>query len=268
MPVCKCGKNPQVKEGFNTSGCNLGAVYNDRDPIMSQISTGRPDVSHVLFWASSADLLNRILGDTRYMEQDRAVELILIELISSRICHDLVGPVGAVNAGAELMGEAGVADDEALALMRKSGLEAARRLQLFRLAFGRAGNSVDTKSMRDAVAQSFEAEGKVTLLWDQTGIDPAHGRLVLNMVMLAREALPFGGHVVVTCESGGRISVNATGKRAAFRPDVENVMKNEVAPEQLDPRTVHGFFLRNLAHRTGGALSVLQEDGNVALIYD
>ncbi|WP_404425255.1 histidine phosphotransferase family protein [Thalassospira australica] len=201
------------------------------------------------------------------MEQDRAVELILIELISSRICHDLVGPVGAVNAGAELMGEAGVTDDEALALMRKSGLEAARRLQLFRLAFGRAGNSVDTKSMRDALAQSFEAEGKVSLQWDDVGIDPAHGRLVLNMVMLAREALPFGGDIAVVCESGGKISVNASGKRAAFRPDVENVMKNEVPPEELDPRTVHGFFLRNLACRAGGTLSVLQDDGNIALIY-
>ncbi|WP_339861590.1 histidine phosphotransferase family protein [Thalassospira alkalitolerans] len=201
------------------------------------------------------------------MEQDRAVELILIELISSRICHDLVGPVGAVNAGAELMGEAGVADDEALALMRKSGLEAARRLQLFRLAFGRAGNSVDSRSMRDAAAQSFDAEGKVALKWNDVSIDPAHGRLVLNMVMLAREALPFGGEINVVCESNGRISVNASGKRAAFRPEIENVMKNEVPPEALDPRTVHGFFLRNLAHRTGGTLSVLQDDGNIALIY-
>ena len=69
------------------------------------------------------------------MVEDATLELTLIELISSRICHDLVGPVGAVNAGAELMGEDGVGDDEALALMRKSGLEAARRLQLFRLAF-------------------------------------------------------------------------------------------------------------------------------------
>ena len=84
------------------------------------------------------------------MEEDATLELTLIELISSRICHDLVGPVGAVNAGAELMGEDGVSDDEALALMRKSGLEAARRLQLFRLAFGRAGSSADTAAMREA----------------------------------------------------------------------------------------------------------------------
>ena len=200
------------------------------------------------------------------MVQDHALEMTLIELISSRICHDLVGPVGAVNAGAELMGEDGVADDEALALMRKSGLEAARRLQLFRLAFGRAGNSVDTKSMRDAARQTYEAEGKVSLDWTDLGIDPAHGRVVLNMVMLAREALPFGGDITVSHESG-RTTVLAEGKRAAFRPEVMAVLEKDVAADTLDPRTVHGFFVRNLANRTGGALSVLQQDGNIALIY-
>lgn len=200
------------------------------------------------------------------MVQDIALEMTLIELISSRICHDLVGPVGAVNAGAELMGEDGVADDEALALMRKSGLEAARRLQLFRLAFGRAGNSVETASMRDAAAQTYAAEGKVELDWPNLPIDPSHGRVVLNMVMLAREALPFGGEISVSYDSG-QTTVIAEGKRAALRPEVMNVLEKEVSADALDPRTVHAFFVRNLANRTGGALSVLQQDGNIALIY-
>lgn len=200
------------------------------------------------------------------MVQDNALEMTLIELISSRICHDLVGPVGAVNAGAELMGEDGVADDEALALMRKSGQEAARRLQLFRIAFGRAGNSVDTRAMRDAARQTYDAEGKVVLDWPDLPIDPAHGRVVLNMVMLAREALPFGGKITVAHESG-RTTVLAEGKRVALRPEVMDVLEKDVSAEALDPRTVHGFFARNLAIRTGGALSVLQQEANIALIY-
>jgi histidine phosphotransferase ChpT len=200
------------------------------------------------------------------MVQDNALDMTLIELISSRICHDLVGPVGAVNAGAELMGEDGVADDEALALMRKSGLEAARRLQLFRLAFGRAGNSVDAMSMRDAAFQTYEAEGKVKLDWPDLGIDPSQGRIVLNLVMLAREALPFGGSISVARESG-KIAVIAEGKRAALRPEVMNVLEKEVSADALDPRTVHAFFVRNLTNRNGGALSVLQQEANIALIY-
>lgn len=200
------------------------------------------------------------------MVEDAALELTLIELISSRICHDLVGPVGAVNAGAELMGEDGVADDEALALMRKSGLEAARRLQLFRLAFGRAGSSADTGAMRDAATQTYAAEGKVMLDWPDLPIDPSHGRIVLNMVMLAREALPFGGTLSVMRDSG-KVTVLGEGKRAALRPEIMNVLEKNVSADALDPRNVQAFFLRKLAKLGGGTLSVLQQDGNIALIY-
>ena len=86
------------------------------------------------------------------------------------------------------------------------------------------------------------------------------------MVMLAREALPFGGTITVSHESG-RTTVLAEGKRAAFRPEVMEVLEKDVSADALDPRTVHGFFVRNLANRTGGALSVLQQDANIALIY-
>lgn len=200
------------------------------------------------------------------MEEDATLELTLIELISSRICHDLVGPVGAVNAGAELMGDDGVSDDEALALMRKSGLEAARRLQLFRLAFGRAGSSADTLAMREAAKQTYAAEGKVSLDWPDLPIDPSHGRIVLNMVMLAREALPFGGTLSVMRDSG-KVTVLGEGKRAALRPEIMNVLEKEVSTDALDPRNVQAFFLRKLAKLGGGVLSVLQQDGNIALIY-
>ncbi|RCK43449.1 hypothetical protein TH25_21390 [Thalassospira profundimaris] len=202
------------------------------------------------------------------MQQDRQLELILIELISSRICHDLVGPVGAVNAGAELMDEAGGSDDEALALMRRSGQEAQRRLQLFRLAYGRAGNSVDAATMRKTVMQAYEADGKVTLAWDgNIDMDAATARVVLNMVMMAREALPFGGEIAVSCDSGAKINVTARGKRAAIRPEIENVLSGPVDPQDLDPRNIQGFFARNLAERLGRQLQVVGEESSVTLIY-
>ncbi|OKH88989.1 histidine phosphotransferase family protein [Thalassospira sp. TSL5-1] len=202
------------------------------------------------------------------MQQDRQLELILIELISSRICHDLVGPVGAVNAGAELMDEAGGSDDEALALMRRSGQEAQRRLQLFRLAYGRAGNSVDAATMRKTVMQAYEADGKVTLVWESDiDMDAVTARVVLNMVMMAREALPFGGEIAVSCDSGAKINVIARGKRAAIRPEIENVLSGPVDPQDLDPRNIQGFFARNLAERLGRQLQVVSEESSVTLIY-
>ncbi|OSQ39655.1 histidine phosphotransferase family protein [Thalassospira mesophila] len=202
------------------------------------------------------------------MQQDRQLELILIELISSRICHDLVGPVGAVNAGAELMDEAGGTDDEALALMRRSGQEAQRRLQLFRLAYGRAGNSVDASTMHKTITQAYEADGKVSLDWaDYRTIDAVTGRIVLNMIMMAREALPFGGDISVQCDSGQEIRVIAQGKRAAIRPEIEKVLSGPVDPNDLDPRNIQGFFARNLAERLGKGVRVEAKENSVTLIY-
>lgn len=201
------------------------------------------------------------------MIQDVAQELLLTELVCSRICHDLVGPVGAINAGAELMGEGGVNDQEALALMQRSGQEAARRLQLFRLALGRAGNRVDVGSMRDALMRAYETDGKIHLRWQDIDIDATHGRLVLNMVMLAREALPFGGEIDVFCESDGRIRVDMAGKKVEFRPEIVEVFKENFAVDRLDPRTVHAFFTRKLAGCAGGEVSIAQFDGKIALLF-
>tara|TARA_R110001583_G_scaffold32107_6_gene109975 strand:+ start:37063 stop:37674 length:612 start_codon:yes stop_codon:yes gene_type:complete len=202
------------------------------------------------------------------MQQDRQLELILIELISSRICHDLVGPVGAVNAGAELMDEAGGTDDEALALMRRSGQEAQRRLQLFRMAYGRAGNSVDASTLHKTVTQAYEADGKVRLVWtDYRGIDAVTGRVVLNMIMMAREALPFGGEISVQHDSEKKIRVVAQGKRAAIRSEIEKVLSGPVDPQELDPRNIQGFFARNLAEKMGRTLAVEAKENSVTLIY-
>ncbi|MFH1805571.1 MAG: histidine phosphotransferase family protein [Pseudomonadota bacterium] len=202
------------------------------------------------------------------MQRDVHLELALVELISSRICHDLVGPVGAVNAGAELMGEAGVSDSEALELMRKSGMEAARRLQLFRLAFGRGGNNVDGPTVRDALRQVFDAEGKVTLEWRNPGaVDAATARVILNMVMIVRDGLPFGGAITVTGDSGEAIHVNATGKRAGFRPEVLKVLDGAGDRDDLDPRNVQVFFTRILIERLGGHLGYRHENESIALIH-
>jgi histidine phosphotransferase ChpT len=71
-----------------------------------------------------------------------ALDAKLMELMASRLCHDLASPVGAVMSGLELMQEfEDETADDALRLMGDSARIAARRLAFYRLAFGFAGNA-------------------------------------------------------------------------------------------------------------------------------
>ena len=98
------------------------------------------------------------------------IPLDVLELACSRICHDLVSPIGAINNGVELCQDvAGGTADEAMALIAESGRRAAARLQTFRLAFGAAGGQpgLGADAVRAAM-QPYFAGGKVRLDWPDT----------------------------------------------------------------------------------------------------
>jgi len=129
----------------------------------------------------------------------------LIELLMSRVCHDLISPVGAVVNGVELIEESGTAvADGAMVLIAKSARLASRRLQFFRMAYGAAGAGSD-RSLGDArqLAGDFLADGKVALEWSDEGAGRtaragAGGiKLLLNMVAVGAESLPRGGKLTV-----------------------------------------------------------------------
>ena len=159
---------------------------------------------------------------------DVQIDLRVVELLSSRLCHDLVGPVGAVNNGLELL-EDGIDDmgPEAMKLAAESGARAARSLQYFRFAYGMAGSRVGGKldELRDLAAGFFGNE-KVKLSWPAQDV-PAEvpedlGKLLLNMLLIGAEALPMGGGLAVEIAAGEgslRAGGTATGERAAVRDE-------------------------------------------------
>ena len=98
-------------------------------------------------------------------------DLRLSQLVCSRLCHDLVGAAGAVNAGLEILAEMGGLDDSAMALATNSGLEMTRRLAFFRVAFGAGGagrSGAEVSVMRKIAAEYLEA-GNVDLDWVDLG---------------------------------------------------------------------------------------------------
>lgn len=197
---------------------------------------------------------------------DVTVDLRVAELLASRLCHDLVGPIGAVSNGMELMAdeEFGMADD-ALALATNSASQATQLLQFYRLAYGMAGSRQGTDlTPLGELAKGYLMHKKAELDWpsDQRPGDLPDdaGKLILNMIALGVEALPRGGTIGIsaTAGAGGSIEVKAVGSDAALREDAASSLEESVQVDDLTPRNVHGYFTRMVAQRLGASLQVEQ----------
>lgn len=128
----------------------------------------------------------------------------LAALLCSRVCHDIISPVGAINNGLELLDEGG-ADQDAMDLIRASARNASARLQYARIAFGAAGSAgmlIDTGDA-ESVALSFFKSEKPELTWTGTrALLPKNKvKLLLNLLLVANAAIPRGGKISVFLEN-------------------------------------------------------------------
>ncbi len=207
------------------------------------------------------------------------VELRVLQLLCSRLCHDLVGPVGAINNGVELMGEfEGEIDREALDLIADSARRAGDRLQLFRVAYGFAAGAVKTASdARGLVGPIFEGQ-RISLDWPQSedvdGVELSDGciKLLLNAVMLAQEALGRGGAIRVQLTPGPSavaVEVHASGEAAGLEEETLRGLDGAVSADDLTPRTVHGYYTARVAESLGAEFTVGEDpEGGVRIIMN
>lgn len=200
---------------------------------------------------------------------DNPLDVRVLELLVSRLCHDMVSPIGAVNNGIELIKEIGEEmGEQATDLIAQSGRLAAARLQCFRLAYGSAGGqrSVGVLEIRE-IADGWLAGGKAAMDWR---VEPAAlpaeppvgwAKLLLNAIMLADEALGFGGSIVVAsdrADRSGGVLITATGRGAALGDERRGALDGAVPADALTPRTVHAYATGLFARHYGLALTCEQ----------
>jgi histidine phosphotransferase ChpT len=203
------------------------------------------------------------------------VDLRVIELLASRLCHDLISPIGAVNNGLELLEDkdSGMADD-ALELSIKSARRAADLLQAFRVSVGGAGNQASFRlaDARNMAAGLLEG-GKVRLDWptDQDSVAaPGLPKLMLNLIMLAGECLPRGGSIAVAiAPAGSRVEarVTAAGQGARLPAEMQASFAGDADIGELTPKTVLGYFSARLSEALGGGFSPPQTGPDSVAIY-
>ena len=204
----------------------------------------------------------------RRTEAGAMIGLDVLEQLCSRICHDLAGPIGAIRNGLELIEDAAEGEQgetQALDLIGHSAEQAARRLRLFRLAYGRSTRE-GVRSFSDVreAALDWLAGGRITLQWpagqpsDRLAVRAGLARLLLNMTALASEAIPQGGVVAVTAgglPEAGWASVAATGRGVKWSAEVAEALAGRASPDVLGPRTIHAAVTGRFAEQNGLSLS-------------
>lgn len=200
----------------------------------------------------------------------------VLELMASRICHDVISPVGAINNGLELLQEMGLeGGNEAVSLIAKAAEQANRRLRLFRYAYGGAGSKdlVDAKDLRRTAFEYLEGS-RTVLEWPETEPTPGLGqsfpkgvmKALINLIVLGSEMITKGGLVKLRQPSAGAwpIEIHVSGEGASFREGMEASLQGTIEPENLDARLVHAYITGALIRHYGLKLQVTKSpDGKV-----
>ncbi len=193
------------------------------------------------------------------------IDLYVAELLASRLCHDMVSPVGAVKTGVELFTEFGAdPDGETMGLITQSALQASEKLQFFRLAYGSAGTTASGVSVADAVAliKSVCGNQRTTIETDALDDQPPLGgiKIMLNGAMLAGDCLPRGGVLRLSCGPDGgngyAVRVVAHGERAGIDDEMSAALSGEVDSADLTPKSAHAYYTSVLARGLDGGLAI------------
>ncbi len=177
----------------------------------------------------------------------------LAALLCSRVCHDVISPVGAINNGLELLDEGGT-DDDALDLIRTSALNASVRLKFARLAFGASGSagaSIDTGEAEKAAKDFAEAEKKAEVSWNGPRAIVAKNRvkLLLNLFLVAYGAIPRGGNVDVLLENpdgDAKFEITVKGRMMRVPGKFVEIYEGRLE-EAVDAHSVQPYYTLLLA---------------------
>ena len=195
------------------------------------------------------------------------------ELLCSRLCHDLISPLGAINNGVEIVGEGDPSVlSDAIALIGSSARKATARLAYFRLAFGGWGSEPASSfgSIRKAVELHFD-EKKSPIIWskpgtaDETAVEKDAAKLLLNLLLVAAECAQREAKIDVSAEFDGgkpRLHIAVQGERCKLRDDVRTGFVDAMSSGDLTVRNVIAQHCQRLCGSLGVTLAIAEPAPN------
>ena len=205
------------------------------------------------------------------MTDARLSDLDLAALLCSRVCHDVISPVGAIANGLELFDDPEMdaeTRETALDMVRSSAKTASAKLKFCRIAFGAAGSAGASIDMGEAgeIAKAFVGDDKVKLDWQapRENRPKQQVKLLLNMVLMAMAAIPRGGTVTVAVD-GDTFTARAEGERAKVPEAIGQVVDGTADLGVLDARLVQPYYAKQLAASAGLTLTMAM-DGEAVIV--
>ena len=184
----------------------------------------------------------------------------LAALLCSRVCHDVISPVGAIVNGLEVLDEEKDAETQefALGLIRRSAQQASARLQFCRLAFGAAGSAGASIDLGDAeqVSRNFIQDEKVTLVWNAPRLLLAKNKvkLLLNLLVIAQTSIVRGGTITLTLSDDGTrtdMAIVAKGQNVRMPPHVQDLVAGRSATGAIDAHGIQAYYAGQVARASG-----------------
>lgn len=190
----------------------------------------------------------------------------LASLLCSRLCHDLLSPIGAMNNGLELLADETDPEMRArcIELLTDSARASANKLKFFRLAFGAAGgfgDKVDVSEPRQLIEGLVADKPRVELQWHVPSAMLAKPavKVLLNLALIGLDGLVRGGQLIIAAEEQDgqcEIAVNATGPKVVVDETLAHALQGDMASAMLSPRTAPAFMIERIARTNGGTIQL------------
>ena len=200
----------------------------------------------------------------------------LASLLCSRLCHDLMSPVGALNNGIELLADEHDPDmrEKCLELLADSARASANKLKFFRLAFGAGGGfgeEIETHEAEAALEGVFGPERRIELGWMVEGnkLPKDAVKLLLNLALLAGDALVRGGRLDIGAEKHGEgldIVARAEGPRIVIDAELKRALAGDASEEAIAPRAAAAWLVHCLVEECGGEVQIADQEEGVLLL--
>lgn len=196
-------------------------------------------------------------------------------LLCSRLCHDLLSPVGALNNGLELLADETdpAMRQRCMDLLADSARASASKLKFFRLAFGAAGGfgeEVATREARSAIEGLIAENKRIELAWvvEEETMPKAAIKVLLNLVLIASESLVRGGRMEIGGEDNAghlEIVVKIEGPRLVLDPEIRGTLVDGPGETAVTPRAAAAYMVHTLVAESGGSMQIFEPSEGIMI---